>query len=183
MYGETFYGRHTAQHQLQWSQIQNQKMRSFKSNEKVKEWKVASWFPLPSFGCVGEYQMHPGQKNSRFLSWSVTLTSYFWGRQQFEIYQLIIVRNENIRSAIVTKKWASSWENLFFALGEQERCRSASASAQSDQHLCCLLPRPRSYFHTSCCANSEDSGETARMHRLAWAFGGRLCDNHILQLP
>ena len=33
MYGETFYGRHTAQHQLQWSQI---KIR----NEILKEqWK------------------------------------------------------------------------------------------------------------------------------------------------
>ena len=25
-------------------------------------------------------------------------------------------------------------------------------------------------------ANSEGSGETARMRRLAWAFAGRLCD-------
>ena len=32
------------------------------------------------------------------------------------------------------------------------------------------------------CANSEGSGETAQMRRLAWAFAGRLCDkynNHI----
>ena len=28
------------------------------------------------------------------------------------------------------------------------------------------------------CANSEGSGETARMRRLAWAFAGRLCDKH-----
>ena len=28
------------------------------------------------------------------------------------------------------------------------------------------------------CANSEGSGETARMHRLAWAFAGRLCDKY-----
>ena len=28
------------------------------------------------------------------------------------------------------------------------------------------------------CANSECSGETARMRRLAWAFAGRLCDKH-----
>ena len=27
-------------------------------------------------------------------------------------------------------------------------------------------------------ANSEGSGETARMRRLAWAFAGRLCDKH-----
>ena len=26
MYGETFYGRHTAQHQLQWSQIKSKKI-------------------------------------------------------------------------------------------------------------------------------------------------------------
>ena len=32
--------------------------------------------------------------------------------------------------------------------------------------------RPLSYFM---CANSEGSGETARMRRLAWAFAGRLC--------
>ena len=28
------------------------------------------------------------------------------------------------------------------------------------------------------CANSECSGETARMRRLAWAFAGRLCDKY-----
>ena len=28
------------------------------------------------------------------------------------------------------------------------------------------------------CANSEGTGETARMRRLAWAFVGRLCDKY-----
>ena len=28
------------------------------------------------------------------------------------------------------------------------------------------------------CANSEGSGEAAHMHRLAWAFTGRLCDKY-----
>ena len=28
------------------------------------------------------------------------------------------------------------------------------------------------------CANSEGSGETARMRRIAWAFAGRLCDKY-----
>ena len=28
------------------------------------------------------------------------------------------------------------------------------------------------------CANSEGSGETVRMRRLAWAFAGRLCDKY-----
>ena len=33
MYGETFYDRHTAQHQLQWRQIRT--MSSFKSKENI----------------------------------------------------------------------------------------------------------------------------------------------------
>ena len=28
------------------------------------------------------------------------------------------------------------------------------------------------------CANSEGSGEAAQMHRLVWAFTGRLCDKY-----
>ena len=35
MCGETFYGRQTAQHQLQCLQIQIKKMSSFKSNENI----------------------------------------------------------------------------------------------------------------------------------------------------
>ena len=37
--------------------------------------------------------------------------------------------------------WALSWENLSYAICEQPRCRSACASAQSDQHLYCSLLR------------------------------------------
>ena len=36
--------------------------------------------------------------------------------------------------------WARSCENVSYAICEQQRCRSACASAQSDQHLCCSLP-------------------------------------------
>ena len=43
MYGETFYGRHTAQHQLQWSQI---KIRNeiFKSNENIHKKESGSYY-------------------------------------------------------------------------------------------------------------------------------------------
>ena len=37
--------------------------------------------------------------------------------------------------------WAGPWENVSYAIYEQQRRRSACASAQSDQCLCCLLPR------------------------------------------
>ena len=36
-------------------------------------------------------------------------------------------------------------------------------------------PSSTTYFM---CANSEGSGKTARMRRLAWAFAGRLCDKY-----
>ena len=36
MYGETFYGRHTAQHQLLWWQIKI-KMSSYNSNENIRK--------------------------------------------------------------------------------------------------------------------------------------------------
>ena len=37
--------------------------------------------------------------------------------------------------------WARPWENVSYAICEQQRRRSACASAQSDQQLCCSLPR------------------------------------------
>ena len=37
--------------------------------------------------------------------------------------------------------WARSCENVSYAICEQQRCRSACAIAQSDQHFCCSLLR------------------------------------------
>ena len=44
MYGETFYGRHTAQHQLQWRQIKFKKLSSFKSNENIHKREDGSYY-------------------------------------------------------------------------------------------------------------------------------------------
>ena len=41
-----------------------------------------------------------------------------------------------------------------------------------------FLGRPFSLLPYFKCVNSEGSGETARMRRLAWAFTGRLCDKY-----
>ena len=43
MYGETFYGRHTAQHQLQWRQIRI-KTIPFKSNENIHKKDDGSYY-------------------------------------------------------------------------------------------------------------------------------------------
>ena len=69
--------------------------------------------------------------------------------------------------------WASSWDygtfrppytHFSYAHALPSRCLIFGRTL-------CLLP----YFM---CANSEGSGETARMRRLAWAFAGRLCDKY-----
>ena len=43
MYGETFYGRHAAQHQLQWSQIKIRN-EAFKSNENIHKKEGGSYY-------------------------------------------------------------------------------------------------------------------------------------------
>ena len=40
-----------------------------------------------------------------------------------------------------TRIWAGPWENVSYVISEQQRRRSACASAQSDQCLCCSLLR------------------------------------------
>ena len=42
---------------------------------------------------------------------------------------------------ILLTTWARSCENVSYAICKQQRHRSACASAQSDQHLCCSLLR------------------------------------------
>ena len=53
----------------------------------------------------------------------------------------------------------------------QRRLRSAWASAQSDQSLCCAqwVAKGPSFLH----ADSEDFDQTGRMPRLIWVFAGR----------
>ena len=46
-----------------------------------------------------------------------------------------------VRSVLFKIMWATSWENLFYVICEQQRRRSACASAQSDKQLCCSLLR------------------------------------------
>ena len=43
---------------------------------------------------------------------------------------------------------------------------------------CLIIGRTHCQLPYLRCANGEGSGETARMHRLAWAFGVRLCDKY-----
>ena len=65
MYGETFYGRPTAQHQLQWRQIEI-KMSSFKSNENILKFchipclssRLTSEFKNKSVTQVWRYVVH-----------------------------------------------------------------------------------------------------------------------------
>ena len=44
--------------------------------------------------------------------------------------------------------------------------------------VCMIFGRTLRLFPYFMCANSDGSGETVRMRRLAWAFAGRLCDKY-----
>ena len=65
-----------------------------------------------------------------------------WARSRENVFYAIC-EQQRCRSSVVRGKriWARSCENVFYAICEQQRCRSACASAQSDQHLCCSLLR------------------------------------------
>ena len=67
MYGETFYGRHTAQHQLQRRQIKIQEVRSFKSSEHIRKEVDGPYFEEEKCCCVCEFQI-----SSRFKDWYIS---------------------------------------------------------------------------------------------------------------
>ena len=73
---------------------------------------------------------------SRVKYWTPYLRFSFW---VYESYRYFIERGK--LSLVEANIWATSWENMFYAICEQQRRRSACASVQSDQHLCYLLLR------------------------------------------
>ena len=63
MYGETFYGRHTAQHQLQWSQI---KIRNeILSNENIHKKEGGSYYVVSANKASSVTLQSPGNESQR----------------------------------------------------------------------------------------------------------------------
>ena len=58
MYGETFYGRHTAQHQLQWSQIKFKNCHSLSDSYSMVCASVREDNPRASAGGLSPVQKH-----------------------------------------------------------------------------------------------------------------------------
>ena len=73
-------------------------------------------------------------------------------------------------------KWASSWD---YGIFRSLYTHSSNAHSQPSSGARCLIfgqtLRLLPYFM---CANSDGSGETARMRRLTWAFPCRLCGKY-----
>ena len=64
------------------------------------------------------------------------------------LWHLLLTRVSSYRASKNIKinfynfyNWAGPWENVSYVICKQQRPRSACASAQSDQRLCCLLLR------------------------------------------
>ena len=70
-------------------------------------------------------------------------------------------------------KWAALVDNVLSNMCAQLKLKSACASAQSDQSLCC--PHEKKIASSTIQnAPSDDSDQTARMRRLIWIFTGRI---------
>ena len=55
------------------------------------------------------------------------------------IYYTNLAKLQSYIINLLVHIWARSCKNVSYVICEQQRCRSACASAQSDQHLCCSL--------------------------------------------
>ena len=72
--------------------------------------------------------------------------------------------------------WAISWDYGTF---HPPQTHSSNTHVQPSSGARCLIfGRILLLLPYFVCANSEGSGETVQMHRLAWAFAGRLCDKY-----
>ena len=65
MYGGTFYGRHTAQHQLQWMQKKKSEMRSFKSNENTHKKEDRLYYVVLANKASSVTLLSPGNESQR----------------------------------------------------------------------------------------------------------------------
>ena len=66
MYGETFYGRHTAQHQLQWNQIKiRNEILSFQSNENIHKKEGGSYYVVSAKKAWSVTLQSPGNESQR----------------------------------------------------------------------------------------------------------------------
>ena len=89
----------------------------------------------------------------------------------FVMWRLICSQETDICSI-----WATSCENVSYAISEQQRCRSACASAQSDQHLCCSLHDTHATMFTSKLYGP------CQAKMCLWAFSTRYDSNRSAQL-
>ena len=87
------------------------------------------------------------------------------------VWQTIVVRSPTVSS------WFEPCHEIMVLFVHPKFILQTLAHAQPSSGTRCLIfgrtIRLLPYF---VCANSEGSGETARVRRLAWAFAGRLCD-------
>ena len=99
MYGETFYGRHTAQHQLQRRQIKIQDVHSFKSSEHIRK-KVDG----PYYARLTNWRLSLRRTKSAIISWAGSNSQWLWTLTMINIWKLrtkseekqgpIVIQNE-----------------------------------------------------------------------------------------
>ena len=129
-------------------------MYIFSSSKYLSEW-IISVFQLHMYLSCGRSESVPSEKDV-LHPWAMSVSILFYFCIIFiqVVIRLLLRANDwiihNKDKGIVVRQdvhvrftgtWASSCKNVSYAICEQQRRRSACASAQSDQHLCCSLLR------------------------------------------
>ena len=94
----------------------------------------------------------------------------------YDLLSLMYHSNAQLWPSPAVSHQSSSWDYGTF---HPPWTHSSEVHAQpSNGARCLIFGQTRRLFPYFMCANSEGSGETARMCRLTWAFAGRLCDKY-----
>ena len=74
--------------------------------------------------------------------------------------------------------WAISWDYDTFRPPLTHSSNAHEQPSSEARYMYLIFVRTLRLLSYFICANSEGSGETARLSRLAWAFAGRLCNKY-----
>ena len=96
----------------------------------IKSMDLVILFSLPSMSKVTDSVR---DNELGYTTSGTTLSPSDTKKYKFRVFLVGVELYKNI--------WAGPWENVSYVICEQQRRRSACASAQSDQRLCCSLLR------------------------------------------
>ena len=120
------------------NELEHDKITCAPSEDLKSAW-ASAWSTLCAHWVAkGPMFLHAAQDET---GWMPRLIRVFAGRTGHFVDFVVLRLKSCFRQLTCWPIWVRSCEYVFYAICKQQRCRSTCASAQSDQHLCCSLPR------------------------------------------